>query len=237
MPFLITSIAGLSTLIGFLFIYFKNTENRVLIISLGFASGVMFFISIFDLIPEGYSLLNEKFYTIFSILVCLIFIVIGIIIAGFIDKLSEKGDDLYHVGIVSMIAIILHNIPEGIATYLTSTVNIKLGITLAIAITLHNIPEGISISVPIYYSTNSKSKAFFYTLISGISELLGAVIAFVFLKGFNLSILYLIIAGIMLYISIYELLPASLKYKNYFKTFCSFIIGIIFIYISIILLQ
>lgn len=237
MPFLITALAGLSTLIGFLFIYFKNTENRVLITSLGFASGVMFFISIFDLLPESYRLLLNDYSQVFTILLCLTFIVFGVLIASYIDKIGSSNNDLYHVGIVSMIAIILHNIPEGIATYLTSTVNLKLGITLAIAITLHNIPEGISISVPIYYSTNSKSKAFFYTLISGISELLGAVIAFLFLKGLNLSILYLIIAGIMLYISIYELLPASLKYKNYLKTFFSFMIGVIFIYISIILVK
>ena len=83
-----------------------------------------------------------------------------------------------------MIAIILHNVPEGIATFISSSKDISLGISLAIAITLHNIPEGISISIPIYYSTKSKFKALLYTFISGVSEPIGALIAYLFLSKY-----------------------------------------------------
>jgi ZIP family zinc transporter len=125
---------------------------------------------------------------------------------------------LYRVGIIAMLSIILHNIPEGIATFMASTSNIKLGLTLALAIALHNIPEGISISVPIYYATNSKKKAFLYTFISGISEFFGAVLTYFFLKNFIndflMGALFASIAGIMFYIGIYELLPTSFKYKK-----------------------
>ena len=83
-----------------------------------------------------------------------------------------------------MIAIILHNLPEGIATFVATSSDVKLGLSLAIAIAMHNIPEGISISVPIYYSTGSKKRAIFYTLVSALSEPLGALLAFIFLKNF-----------------------------------------------------
>jgi len=141
MPFLLTFIAGCSTLLGYFFIYFNNRNNRVLIASLGFASGVMFFISLYDLIPEGIKLINKNYYIMFAVLLCLLFIVLGIIIAGFIDKYVSSGSnsDLYRVGIISMLAIIIHNVPEGVITYLTSTFNVRLGITLAISLALHNI--------------------------------------------------------------------------------------------------
>ena len=139
-----------------------------------------------------------------------------------------------------MLAIILHNIPEGIATYLTSSNNMKLGMTLTIAIALHNIPEGISISIPIYYATKSRLKAFSYTLISGLSEPFGACIAALFLSQWitpsMMGILYAIIAGIMTHIALYELLPTSWKYQQTEKTITFFILGIIVMLLSHILL-
>jgi len=170
LSFIITFLAGCSTMIGFLFIYLKDNSNKVLVSSLAFASGVMFLISVSDLIPSSFQLINSVYYFIPAILICSIFVVIGVIISMTIDKYlpdnntyNDKG--LYRVGLISMLAIMLHNIPEGIATFLTTNHDLSLGITLAIALALHNIPEGISVAVPIYYSTGSKWKAFSYTLI------------------------------------------------------------------------
>ncbi len=135
-----------------------------------------------------------------------------------------------------MLAIIIHNIPEGIATFITSSSDINLGIKLVVAITFHNIPEGISIALPIYYSTKSKKKAFFYTLLSGISEPFGALITYLFLGPYITNVLigslFNLIAGIMFYIALYELLPTSLNYKNYNLTFFWFLLGILFILFS-----
>lgn len=239
-PFIISFLAGCSTLIGYFFIYINNDSNRILISSLGFASGVMLLISIYDLIPSSFNLISNSFYFIPSLIISFIFIIIGIIISMSIDKYmpDNKYNDskLFRVGMISMLAIIIHNIPEGIATFLTSSHNLKLGITLAIALALHNIPEGISVSIPIYYSTGSKRRAFLYTFISGMSEFAGAVIASLFLtdlaNDLYMGCLYAIIAGIMMHISIYELLPTSLKYNNKKLTFIYFIIGIIFMFIS-----
>lgn len=241
LAFFITTLAGLSTMIGSILIFIFKKNNRILISSLAFAAGVMLCVSLTDLIPEAIHLFKQTFFTIPSILFCLIGISSGVLISMFLDKTlpSIENNRLYKVGIISMLAIIMHNIPEGIATFLTTSENTKLGLSLAIAITLHNIPEGISISVPIYYATKNKKKALLYTFISGISEPFGALLAYVFLSNIVndlfMGFLYAIIAGIMIQISIYELLPTSLSYKDKKRTILFFIIGALFMYISHIL--
>lgn len=244
-PFIITFFAGCSTILGYLFIYIKKDPSKILASSLAFASGVMLLISISDLIPSAYSNLKEVYYIIPAFLITSLFVVVGIIISMTIDKYlpdnTYQDKFLYRVGMISMIAIMIHNIPEGIATYLTSNHNLKLGLTLALALALHNIPEGISVAVPIYFSTGSKKKAFLYTLLSGMSEFIGAIIASIFLVDFSNDIfmgcLYAIIAGIMMHIAIYELLPSSIKYKQVFTTIIYLIIGVVFMFISSILLH
>lgn len=232
--FIVTSIAGLSTLIGMIpiFIPFKNT-NKIISISLAFAAGVMASVSIFSLVPESFELLNIIFQKKPSIVLMLIFGLIGIFIASIIETIFKKIDNkLYKVGIISALALMIHNLPEGILTFSTTSTNISLGLTLALSIMCHNIPEGISISIPIYYSTKSKLKAFLYTAISGFSEILGALITFLFLKDYInnnfIGVMLSITSGIMIYISLFELLPNSLEYKYKKETILSFIIGFIF---------
>lgn len=239
MPFLLTTIAGLSTMIGtFLIFLSKKKSNFIILSSLSFAAAVMMTVSFTDLIPESYSMLSLTFRAFPTILILLIFINIGIILSFTIDKYlpDTSSDGLYRVGLISMLAIILHNIPEGIATFMAGNTDFKLGITLTIAIALHNIPEGISISVPIYYATGSKFKALFYTFISGLSELLGAIITYLFLKPFIsdtvMGCLFATIAGIMLHISISELIPTALKYKKIKLVIIFFIMGMTFMIIS-----
>ena len=230
-------------MIGTILIFiFKRKNNFVILASLSFAAGVMLVASIFDLIPESFSLLSSAFKIFPAILVLLIFLNTGIIISFTINKYlpDTSNDELYRVGVVSMLAIIIHNIPEGIATFMAGCSDSKLGITLTLAIALHNIPEGISISVPIYYATKSKKKALLYTFISGLSELFGAVITSLFLKPFindvTMGCLFSVIAGIMINISIYELLPSSFKYNKLKSSILFLMIGMYFMLISIILI-
>ena len=222
-------------MLGTIFIFKKKNENMI-IASLAFAAGVMFTVSITDLIPESYSMLINIFPKFPAILYVLIFIVSGIILSMIIDKYIPTANNLYRVGVFAMLAIIVHNIPEGIATFMATNVNVMLGISLTIAIALHNIPEGISISIPIYYATNSKFKAIFYTFISAISEPFGALITYLFLSNYIndriMGFLFGIIAGIMIHISMYELLPTSKKYNNHKLTYLFFILGIILMLIN-----
>lgn len=245
--FLLTFLAGFSTMIGALVIFLKKKEhNKIILLSLSFAAGVMITISITDLVPESIFLLRDNLNNISTILLCFLGIILGVIISMLIDyylpdkPLNEvKNKSLFKVGLISMIAIIMHNIPEGIATFITSNNDFSLGISLAIAIAMHNIPEGVSISVPIYYSTGSKKTALMYTLISSLSEPFGAVIAFIFLRNIMndiiLGILFAIIAGIMLHISFCELIPTAVKYKNRRLFIISFVIGIIFMLFKFVL--
>ena len=230
--FLLSSIAGFSTLIVFLFVFIKKDRESIISKSLGFASGVMLTISIIDLIPNAFLLIIKEYNLIYALFLIITAFLIGIIISSIIDKKVDKGSKsslkLYKLGIITMLVIMMHNIPEGIATFITTTNNAKLGVILTIAIALHNIPEGISISIPIYYSTNSKLKSFIYTVISGMSEPLGAIISYLFLSRFvndiMLGFIYSIIAGMMINISINELYKEA-YYYNKRNTIIYFIIG------------
>lgn len=233
--FLITFLAGLSTMLGIIPIYLnKKKANKVISSSLAFSAGVMLTISCFSLIPEATILIKENVKTFPAIIMILIFVVLGILFSSIIDKKIEEkitNNNLYKLGIISIIVLMLHNIPEGITTFISTKASLSLGLSLSLGIALHNIPEGISIAVPIYYSTNNKKKAIGYTMLSGFSEFFGAIIAYLFIAKyincFILSVILAMTAGIMIHISIYELLPNSCDYKMKKRTIISFIIGII----------
>lgn len=232
---LLSLIAGLSTIIGAIIIYFKKRPS-VLINAFAFAAGVMITVSAIDLIPESFNYLSDFYYPFPTILLVAIFFVTGVIISSLIDKYIPNNNHIYRIGIISMIAIILHNIPEGMATFIASKTNIKLGITLTIAIALHNIPEGITIALPIFHSTNNKKKALLYATIAGLSEFIGAIITYVFLKDFIsykfMGYLLAVIAGIMIHISTYELLPEVFKSKEK-RGVLFFILGSLIMFLSI----
>lgn len=234
--FILSFLAGISTVIGALVIFFdKRKNNKIVEVSLSFASGVMMCVSLTDLLPNSFRMILDNNNLFPKIILSLIFMTFGIIISMLIDKylpdnnLNTDNKSLYKIGIISMVAIVLHNIPEGIATFITSNNNLKLGITLTIAIALHNIPEGISIAVPIYHSSNNKLKAFLYALLSGMSEVIGSILAYLFLapliNDHVMAALYAIIAGIMIHISVYELIPGAYKESTLKNVLKYFIIG------------
>lgn len=238
--FILTIFAGLSTMLGTFLVFLKNDNQKIVLKSLSFAAGVMITVSITDLIPESYELLKNIFPIFPTIIYILIFIVVGIIFSMLIDKYLPdnymSNTNLYRIGIISMIAIILHNIPEGIATFMAGNTDIELGLSMAIAIALHNIPEGISISIPIYYSTKSRGKALLYTFISGISEPFGAMITYLFLQPFIndkiMGFLFSVIAGIMIHIATYELIPTANKYNDKNRVIKWIIVGSLIMIIS-----
>ena len=235
-PFIITFISGITTILGIIPTYINSKyKNNIINFSLSFASSIMITISLLSLIPESINYIGISF---FNIILLLIFINIGFIISSYIDKNISTNNSLYKLGIVSLIGLMLHNIPEGIITFITSSNNIKIGIPLSIAIALHNIPEGISIAIPIYYSTKSHKKAFIYTFIAGFSELIGGIISYIFLSNYiNNFILFIILSitsGIMIHISLFELLPNTKKNIN---TIIGFILGFIIMFITIFILK
>ncbi|MEG2213172.1 MAG: zinc transporter ZupT [Clostridiales bacterium] len=223
-------LAGMTTMLGALVILILHRKSEKLIsASLGLAGGVMICVSFHDLWPNAdryfaSAFATEKTGLIFTV----IFLVIGVLLAALLDKLvphqedettadlGREHQDLFHVGIVSMLALALHNFPEGMATFMSNYQGGDIGLTVTLAIAIHNIPEGIAVAMPIYFATNSRSKALKYTFLAGISEPIGALIAFLllqlFLNDFVMGVIFAITAGIMLFIAIEELLPSSRQY-------------------------
>lgn len=221
-PFLISLIAGLSTVLGAIVILFqwkREHINKFITFALSFSLTIMIGISVSELIPEAsYTILTE-FHLVKGIFFCVFVFLIGVGSIYWINrKITSKQNDLYRLGILSMIALMLHNLPEGILTFLSSYQNIELGMKLSFAIMMHNIPEGISIAVPIYYATGSKKQAFKKTFLSGLAEPVGAVLAFLFLSKYitdaMIGFILLFVAGIMITLAIHDLFPKAKEYHE-----------------------
>ena len=238
---ILSSFAGFATCLGALLVFLKKSRinNSFITFCLTLSITILIGISLFDLLPEGFLKLRSYYeisYIILTIIFCftLSFIVMKIIN----QKLAHIDDSLYKVGLISMIILILHNLPEGLITFLSTIYNQKLGIRLSIAIALHNIPEGITIAMPIYYATGSRGKAFKLAFLSGLSEPLGGIISYVLLKNIIndkiLGVILILVAFLMINLAIEEIFPKI--DKSYKKSILKgFIIGTIIILLNAVL--
>lgn len=256
--FLLTLFAGLSTGIGGLIAFHKRAKSKVfLTFALGFSAGVMIYVSFVEIMPKAI----ESLGTIFNEKTGYIYAVIAFFIGmGFIalidwiipeaenpheipdDPNSSKNNEknkLMRMGMFSALAIAIHNFPEGLATFVAAMDSVSLGVSIAIAIALHNIPEGIAIAVPIYQATNSKKKAFGYAFLSGLAEPVGAIVGYFALRAIfsdmTFGLVFAFVAGIMVYISLDELLPTAEKYGKHHIAISGVILGMILMAISLII--
>jgi len=246
-PLILTSIAGLSTTIGSVIgLAFKRESSKFMSSVLGFTAGVMVGVSFFELLPSGF---KELGFTRASIAFLAGFIFIFIIdyfipheYIGQKEHIDDRTDKrLLRTGLFVALGIGIHNFPEGMATFYGALVDIKIGTAIAVAIAIHNIPEGIAVSAPVYKATGSRRKAFLWSFLSGVVEPIGALLTAVVLLPFlNSQVLgYLLsgIAGLMVFISIDELLPVSKSYGYSHLPIVSFIMGLGVMILSLILLQ
>lgn len=219
-------IAGMATVLGAALVLFskKRSEKRLVMI-LGFAAGMMIILAGFELFPESYEFISESFGKNFSYVVVLGFMLLGFGLTSLLDKVFHHEDDdneLHHVGLITTVAVSMHKLPEGMALYMTSFIDMNLGIAMALVTAIHHIPEGMMIALPVYYSSNSKKKAFIYAFFSSMATPLGALIAMLFFKGslnpILLGGLFGIVTGMFLFIILMELIPTAFKYKQY-KTY------------------
>jgi len=253
---LITLFAGLSTAIGggIAFIVKKN-NLKALSVGLGFSAGVMIFISFTDMLPEASKLLAVNFPYSHEWLAYAGF-VIGLIVAVLIDYFlpdhideedvlhpdapSHRDYKIKRAGLFTAIAICVHNFPEGMATFFTTTQNITLGLSVGIAIAIHNIPEGIAVALPMYHVTGKKRYAMLYAALSGISEPIGAIVGMfifgLFLPQILVGVLMAAVAGIMIYISFDTLLPLAKEYGDWHQSLVGILSGILVIWLSLILI-
>lgn len=235
-------LAGISTVLGACIVFISNrTSKKTITFALGFSAGVMICVSFTDLFPFAETTLIKYYGSLYGVLLTMMYMLFGVVFAMLIDKFipheshlivcdNSSNSELFRVGIVAMIAITLHNFPEGIATFMSSYQNAALGISISLAIAMHNIPEGIAVSMPIYYSTGSRIKALRYTFYSGLSEPAGAILAYLILKPFIseflLGLIFAFVMGIMLYICFEELIPSSREYGYNTLSLWSIFLGI-----------
>lgn len=154
---------------------------------------------------------------------------------------DHKHHALMRMGVFTALAVGIHNFPEGLATFIGALQDPTLGVSIAIAIAIHNIPEGIAVSVPLYYATKDKWKAFKYSFLSGLAEPVGAAIGFLllmpFMNGLMYGAIFAGVAGIMVYISLDELLPAAEEYGEHHVAITGVMMGMAVMALSLVLLQ
>ncbi len=249
LAFALTLFAGLSTGIGSLFAFYARKTNKIFLsASLGFSAGVMIYVSMIEIFTEARESLEIIYGAPKGYWVTVIAFFAGVFLIALIDKIIPSKDNpheiceiedmtedgtvdpvLLRMGLFSALAIAIHNFPEGLATFVANIQDPKIGISIAVAIAIHNIPEGIAVSIPIFYATGDRKKAFKYSFLSGLSEPVGALIGyFLLIKFLNASLFGLVfagVAGIMVYISLDELLPAAEKYGEHHISIYGLIAG------------
>jgi ZIP family zinc transporter len=235
--FTLTFFAGLATGIGSaLALLAERTNTRFLSGALGFSAGVMIYVSFVEILADARTSLVAELGRRPGAWVAILAFFGGIGLTALIDRLvpavenphevhrveemQRKPDDhLMRMGLLSASAIALHNFPEGIATFVAALESPKLGASIAAAIAIHNIPEGIAVAVPVFYATGSRVRAFSWSFLSGLSEPLGALVAWLllssFLGGALRGILFAAVAGVMVFISFDELLPTAREYGEH----------------------
>ncbi|NLM05948.1 MAG: zinc transporter ZupT [Tissierellia bacterium] len=256
--FLLTLLAGLSTGIGGLIAFFSKSDNKnFLSASLGFSAGVMLYVSFVDIFQKSNVILIGALGEKAGSIVNVIGFFAGMFFIMIIDNLipedknlhemkpievgleeDKENDKLLRTGLMTALAIGIHNFPEGIATFIAALDDPVMAIPIVVAIAIHNIPEGIAVSVPIYRATGSKKKALLVSTLSGLAEPVGALVGWIFLQPFlndiTFGLVFASVAGIMVYISIDELLPSAREHGNHHLSILGLIFGMIVMAVSLL---
>lgn len=257
----LTLFAGLSTGIGSALAFFtKETNTKALSIALGFSAGVMLYVSFVEILGKANDALVASMGEVQGAWVTVVSFFGGIAFIALIDYLvpSEENphevqkieamDDkceavrfkkLYRMGLFTALAIGIHNFPEGLATFTAALTDPQLGVAIAVAIAIHNIPEGIAVSIPVFYATGDRKKAFKLSFLSGISEPVGALVGYLLLMPFFsdavFGVLFAAVAGIMVFISLDELLPTAKEYGEHHLSIAGVVAGMAVMAVSLLL--
>lgn len=259
----LTLFAGLATGVGSLIAFFTSrTNTKFLSLALGFSAGVMIYVSLVEIFVKAKDSLtaehgetNGYWLTLAGFFGGMLFIALidrfipnktnphEVRMVEDINKVESQiveADKLMKMGTFTALAIAIHNFPEGIATFMAALQDPNVGIAIAIAVAIHNVPEGIAVAVPIFYATGVRMKAFKLSLLSGLAEPLGALLAFFILMPFitdtMFGIIFAGVAGIMVFISLDELLPAAKKYDETHLSIYGLVGGMAVMAVSLVLL-
>lgn len=259
--FAMTLLAGLSTGIGGLLGIMPFNVKRFLPIALGFSAGVMIYVSFMELMVQAIDTLTPLMGKGGQWLAVGGFF-LGILIIFLIDKLvpeninphepgaNTKGLEVYEktkkkslsrVGLITALGITIHNFPEGMATFASGLKDVETGWVICLAVAIHNVPEGLAVSAPIFHATGSRKKAVGLSFLSGLAEPLGALVAFAligpFMNDYVFSVVMAAVSGIMVFISLDELLPTAEKYGEHHWSILGVVLGMLVMALSLLLLN
>lgn len=263
LAFVVTLLAGLSTVIGgWLGTHPKVLRRDILAAALAFAAGIMIAISVVEIAPSALDSLGEVLGEREALVLVGGALLVGVAVVMLMDKAiphhvnpaeiggGEQLDQiraglvdarLLRSGVILAAVVALHNLPEGLATFVTTLQEPAGGITLAVAIAIHNVPEGIAVAAPIYAATRSKTQAVLWATVSGLAEPLGGVLGYLLLSFVLpdewISLTLALVAGMMIAVSFLELLPAARRYEtHYTQTLAGFFLGAVVMVLSLQLL-
>ncbi len=259
----LTLFAGLSTGIGSLLALFtKRTNTRFLSLALGFSAGVMIYVSFVEILVKARAALSQQWGDAPGAWATAAAFFGGMGLIALIDRLIPSADNPHEIrsveemaripenkgadpeklrrtGMFTALAIAIHNFPEGLATFTAALSEPALGVAIAAAIAIHNIPEGIAVSVPIFYATGDRKKAFAYSFFSGLAEPVGALAGWMLLMPFFspsvFGLLFGAVAGIMVFISLDELLPTAEEYGEHHLCIYGLVAGMAVMALSLLL--
>lgn len=256
----LTLLSGIATVLGGLLATHKLVLNRgVMAIALGFSAGAMLYVSFTDILGKSLDAFAQSFDAAgaYGLMALAFFLGIGVMVLvdrliptdinpneqeGIVQKKSLVKRRLMHSGMFISIALCLHNFPEGFLVFMNALENPSTGLAVAIALAIHNIPEGIAVAAPLYAATKNRLKAVGLTALTGIAEPIGAVIGYLLLRdllgGATLGWVFGLVAGMMVFICVDELLPAAKRFEtNQRQTTYGFIAGMAVLAFSISMLQ
>ena len=261
---IITLVAGLATGIGSAIAFFARRANyRFLAVALGFSAGVMIYVSFVEILRKAEDALVASLGAPGGNWAAVGAFLGGLALMGVVDRLIPSGENphevrsdgdlalvhqspahaprLMRMGLFTALAITVHNFPEGIATFLAAVQDVNLGIAIAVAVAIHNIPEGISVSVPIFFASGNRRRAFLLSLLSGLTEFVGALVGFLLLSAFQgqaaMGAVFAAVAGVMVYISLDELLPTAREYGRSHEVLYGLLGGMAVMAVSLLLLK
>ncbi len=261
LAFAMTLLAGLSTGLGGLIVALKTRPSEAFLAgSLGLSAGVMIYISLVELLPQGIADLAAAGNPHAEVWGAVAFFA-GIALIGIIDRFVPEEvnpheephslDSVVHsrglsrarmrqVGLLTAVAIAVHNFPEGFATFMVTLSDPVIAVPIALAIAIHNIPEGIAVAVPLREATGSKWKAAGWATLSGLAEPLGALIGFAVLQPFigpqTLGLTFAGIAGVMVFVSLDKLLPTAIETGRHHTAVYGVVVGMAIMATSLVLL-
>jgi ZIP family zinc transporter len=255
---LVTTAAGLATTVGGAMVLFtRRPSPRLLAFGLAFAAGAMVYVSLAEILPKATIAFTAMDGARHGLAWATAAFLAGLLLIVAIDQLipnphdsldkqapSYAGDNpaqLRKIGLLTGVAITAHNLPEGLATFFATLDSPALGLPLALAIAVHNIPEGIAIAIPVFAATRSRRAALLASLVSGLAEPVGALTGYALLGGHVTDALYGwvfgVIAGIMVYLSLDELLPAAKRHATGHETVYGLVGGMALMSISLVLFK